>query len=168
MANDLIDHYAMGAEVLNYAAQGLSLEQERSRPGPGTWSLAELVAHVLDADLVISDRIKRVIAEDRPTLLAFDENAWIERLDSNAMPMVETAALFAANRRWMVRLLRNRPEPDFGRIGVHSSAGPLTLAELVAKATGHLDHHLRFLYAKRASLGVSLYPRYASNDAAKD
>lgn len=168
MANDLIDHYALGVEVLDYATQGLSLEQARARPGPGAWSLAELVAHVLDADLVISDRIKRVIAEDRPTLLAFDESAWIDRLDSNAMLVAEAASLFGANRRWMTRLLRDRPESDFGRVGVHSSAGPQTLADLVAKATGHLDHHLRFLYAKRANLGVSLYPRYAHNDAAKD
>jgi hypothetical protein len=24
----------------------------------------------------------------------------------------------------------------------------------------HLDHHLRFLYAKRANLGVAIQPRY--------
>lgn len=168
MANDLIDHYAQGVELLNYATQGLSPDQEQARPGPGAWSLAELVAHVLDADLVISDRIKRVIAEDRPTLLAFDENAWIDRLNSNAMPVAEAASLFASHRRWMTRVLRGRPESDFGRVGVHSSAGPQTLAELVSKATGHLDHHLRFLYAKRANLGVSLYPRYVLNDAARD
>jgi hypothetical protein len=31
----------------------------------------------------------------------------------------------------------------------------------VVTYVNHLDHHLKFLYGKRANLGVSIYPRYA-------
>ena len=38
-----------------------------------------------------------------------------------------------------------------------------TWADLTgAGYVGHLDYHLKFLYAKRANLGVSLYPRYST------
>ena len=40
----------------------------------------------------------------------------------------------------------------------------MTLAELLATATNHLDHHLLYLYAKRANLGVALPPRYARDE----
>ena len=54
-------------------------------------------------------------------------------------------------------------EADFARAGRHSERGPQTLAEIVALATNHVDHHLRFLYAKRANLGVAIPPRYMAD-----
>jgi uncharacterized damage-inducible protein DinB len=157
----LVERYAAGGPLLTYAVSGLSHQHETARPGPGAWSLAELVAHLLDADLVYADRMKRVIAEDEPILQAFDENAWVARLDSHGMPIQEAVQLFAANRHWMARILRKLPEGDFARVSLHSEAGRQTLAHIVAYMVSHLDHHLRFLYAKRAGLGVAVAPHYA-------
>jgi len=162
-ANPLIDRYAAGGPVLVYATSGLSSEHERARPGPGAWSLAQLAAHLLDTDLVLAERMKRVIAEEDPVLQAFDENAWVERLGAEAMRVEEAVNLFTANRHWMTQVLRRCSEDDFGRAGRHSEAGRQTLAELVARVTSHLDHHLRFLYAKRANLGVAIPPRYTAH-----
>ncbi len=106
--------------------------------------------------------MKRVIAEEGPTLQAFDEGAWIARLGSHEMPVEEAINLFAANRHWMTRVLRRCGDEDFARTGLHTEAGRKTLAELVAGAVAHLDHHLRFLYAKRANLGVAVPPRYTA------
>jgi uncharacterized damage-inducible protein DinB len=160
MSHDVIDRYELGAEVLTYAAQGLTPEQEAAHPGPGDWSLAQLAAHLLDTDLVYADRMKRLIAEEGPTLVAFDENAWAQHLDYASSPVAESVALFAANRRRMARILRKCTDADFARSGRHTEAGPQTLAEVLAYITNHLDHHLKFLYAKRANLGIALYPRY--------
>lgn len=161
-ASSVIDRYVDGGALLRYAAAGLDPEQESARIGPGEWSPSEVVAHLLDSDLVIADRMKRVIAEPDPVLQAFDENAWIERLDSRSMPIEEAVALFEANRRWIGRLLRKCTEADFARSGQHTEAGRKTLAALVAGAVSHLDHHLRFLYAKRAALGNAVPPRYTA------
>jgi DinB superfamily len=162
MAPDTIDRYAAGPELLRYAAQGLTPEQQQARPGPGVWSIAELVTHMVDSDVVGIDRMKRVIAEDNPTLQAYDQDKWIARLDAQHMPVDEAVALFAANRAWMTRILRKCSEADFARSGNHTEDGPKTLAKLVVGYVGHLDYHLKYLYAKRANLGVSLYPRYST------
>jgi len=157
----LIDRYAIGSSVLAYALDGLSDEQAKARPGPGTWSIAELAAHLVDADLVISDRMKRVIAEDAPLLTAFDETAWTGRLSTNEAPLAESLALFQVNRRWTERILRRCVQADFARAGRHDQAGRVTLAELLVGGVNHLDHHLRFLYGKRANLGTAVQPRYS-------
>lgn len=158
----LIERYAAGAPTLAYAVVGLSPEHEQARPGPGTWSIAELVAHVLDTDLVLTDRMKRILAENEPTLLAFDENAWVERLGYQGMRVEEAVNLLAANRHWMTQVLRCCAEGDFARAGNHTERGRQTLAEVLSTVVNHLDHHLRFLYAKRANLGVALPPRYTA------
>ena len=59
--------------------------------------------------------MKRVIAEDEPVLQAFDENRWIERLDSQSMPVKEAVNLFAARRHWMTRILPQCSDADFNR-----------------------------------------------------
>jgi len=158
---NLIDRYAAGGPLLVYAAGGLTLEQETERTGPGTWSIAELVGHLVDSDLVGCDRMKRVIAEPHPILLAYDETAWVERLKSHAMRVEEGVNLFAASRHWMTQVLRGCDEADFGRTGEHTERGRVTLAELLTGYVNHLDHHLRFLYGKRANLGAALLPKYS-------
>jgi uncharacterized damage-inducible protein DinB len=162
-ADDVIDRYESGGRLLIAAIEGLTPEQGRQRVGPGLWSIAEVVAHMLDSDLVGIERMKRVIAEENPTLPAYDQDAWIARLDSNAMPMDEAAALFAANRKWMARILRKCSEADFARVGQHTEDGEKSLAKLLAGYVNHLDYHLRFLYGKRGTLGVGIAPRYTQD-----
>lgn len=159
----ILDRYADGGLILTQAVANLSPEHARARPGPGAWSVVELAAHLVDSDLVFADRIKRIVAEDNPTLLAYPEDAWLERLGSARMSLEDAAALFAANRRWVDRILRGLDDADFRRTGTHTELGRQTLVEVVVKAVHHLDHHLKFLYAKRAKLGVAIYPRYAAN-----
>lgn len=159
----ILNRYADGGLIVMQAVANLTDEQAHARPGPGSWSLAELFAHLADSDLVFADRIKRIIAEENPTLLAFPENDWLDRLGSARMPVLDAAALIAANRAWMIRILRGLDDAAFARTGTHSVLGRLTLAEVVVRAIHHVDHHLRFAYEKRARLGTAIYPRYASN-----
>ncbi len=163
MSQLLIDRYALGGELLTYAAQGLSPEQLTARSGPGAWSILELVVHLADSDLVGADRMKRVIAEENPVLRAYDQDAWVKRLQYQEASLEDAILLFVTNRRRMSSLLRTLAPEDFARSGEHTEKGRQTLAHLVTGYTHHLDYHLRFLYAKRSTLSVSLYPRYAED-----
>ena len=48
----------------------MTQEQLIARPIPGKWSTLEVVCHLADFEIVYADRIKRVIAENEPTLSA--------------------------------------------------------------------------------------------------
>jgi len=160
----LIARYASGGAILGYAFSGLTPELERAAPGTGAgaWTFAELAAHLLDTELVFAERMKRVIAEENPSLISFEENAWAKRLSYADSPVDDAVSMIAMNRKWLTRILRTCSETDFARSGIHSEKGKMTLADLLAYVTNHLDHHLKFIYAKRANLGVALPPRYGS------
>ena len=160
--SSLNERFSLGASLLENAVADLTAEQWIAAPGPGNWSIAEVVVHLLDCDLVYADRMKRIVAEESPALLAFDQDSWADRLHYAKLPGADAAALFGSHRRWMTVLLRSWSESDFGRAGMHSEVGRQTLAEVVAKVVTHLDHHLRFIYAKRANLGISVVPKYAN------
>lgn len=161
MDRDLIEPYAAGGEKLAMAIRGLKREDLMWVPPPdagvGRWSIQQLVVHLADSDLVGTDRMKRVIAEDNPPLIAFDENKWTERLHYEEQDAEEAAKLFELNRKAMVRVLRKLPDAAFERRGTHSERGPLTLAQIVRMMTGHLDHHLKFVTDKREKMGKIMW-----------
>lgn len=149
MNRRLIDDFAAGGSRLRAAVAGLTDEQLKRRPADGSWSIQQIVIHLCDSDLVASDRMKRVIAEERPLLLGYDESKFAERLHCDEQSVEDALTLFEVNRRQMARVLRALPDEAFERWGVHNERGKVTLLELLQGYTGHLEHHLRFIEKKR-------------------
>lgn len=153
MSNELVEQYAAGADRLSQAISGLSRDDLLAHPVPGTWSIQQIVLHLMDSDLISSDRMKRVIAEENPTLIGFDETAFARGLFYEALDAGQAADVFAKNRRLTAEILRRLPDEAFERFGMHNERGRVTLADLVQTMVDHLEHHLKFLREKRRLLG---------------
>lgn len=151
-----IERYAAGAPLLAEAIVGLTAEELVAKPVPGTWSIQQIVVHLWDADLVAADRMKRVIAEETPLLVNFDENAWVDRLGYQQIDPALCAELFRLNRLQMAAILQRQADETFARYGIHTQAGKKTLLDFVVGYADHLDGHLRHLLRKRELLGKPL------------
>lgn len=161
MSKQLIDAYEKGADDLSQAIRGLTRDDLLAKPAPdanvGLWSIQEVVIHVADTELVLADRIKRIIAEDDARLLAFDETKWAANLHYADQSAEEAATIVELNRKQLVRVLRKLPEAAFQRAGTHSEAGRITLADVVKKAQDHMAHHVKFIHRKRALMGKEMW-----------
>jgi hypothetical protein len=149
----LIDAYAAGPQLLRDAVTGMSPAELRARPIPGKWSTLEVVCHLADFEIVYADRIKRVVAENEPTLFGGDPDAFAARLAYHDRCLEEELTITEAIRRQVSHVLRALKPDDFQRRGVHSERGPLTLETLVTQITGHIPHHIRFIEEKRKAMG---------------
>lgn len=148
----LIAQYASGPQLLRQSTNGMSAGDLDARPIPGKWSTREVICHVADMDQVYAERMKRVIAEKEPTLSNADPDQFAARLAYAHRDVAEEIALIEAIRAEVARILRTLGPADFQRRGIHSSDGPLTLATLLERITGHIPHHVRFIEEKRAAL----------------
>jgi hypothetical protein len=144
-----IERYADGRGALRAVVAGLSTIQLNSHPVPGTWSIQQIVCHLVDTDQVASYRMKRIIAEFRPHLDVYNEKAFAERLFYDQIDPSPLCELFRVNRLVTADLLRKLPNEAFDRVGVHQEIGELSLGKLVRLYVHHLDHHLRFAREKR-------------------
>jgi len=151
---ELIDNYLAGPRALRQAVAGLTREQLLARPVPGKWSTLEVVCHLADFEPIIADRMKRVIAEERPQLLGADENRFAAALAYHDRDLEEELALLGHTRRQLARILHTLPEEALRREGVHNERGPLTLERLLTMAGNHVAHHIRFIGEKRKALGL--------------
>jgi uncharacterized damage-inducible protein DinB len=156
MDRELIEQFVAGGPKLRQAVAGLSNADLTARPGPGQWSILELVLHLADSDAIAIDRMKRILTEENPTLLYADETAYVERLFSHQQALDDALTLFEVGRRQFGRVLRALPEAAFQRAGTHNRRGAMTLGSMVKGYIDHLDHHMKFLCEKRTRLGKPL------------
>jgi hypothetical protein len=151
---ELVDSYLAGVQTLRDAVAGMTREQLLARPVAGKWSTLEVACHLADFEPILADRMKRVIAEDRPALLAADEKRFAAALAYHQRELEEELAIVEKTRRQMARILRALPEEALARVGVHSERGPRTLEQLLDGAAGHITHHVKFIREKRQALGL--------------
>jgi DinB superfamily len=114
------------------------------RPAPDKWSIAEIVAHLADAELAMGWRLRSMLATPGVALAWWDQDEWAARLGYAAQPVGESAALFRALRSANLRLLAGVPRSWWDEcFGVHEVRGRQTVAEFVALEAAHDLNHLR-------------------------
>jgi uncharacterized damage-inducible protein DinB len=149
-----IDAYLEGINELRSMTRGLSTAQLNTRIGPGTWSIQEIVVHILDSDLIATHRMRRMVAEDMPLLVSYDENLFITHIPAADADVDEVLDLFEANRRFTARWMRSLAANAFTREGIHTQRGKVTVQFMLENYTKHIAHHMPFVDGKRAKLGV--------------
>ncbi len=149
---DLVRGYCAGPQMLRAAVAGMAAEQLDARPIPGKWSTKQVICHIADFEPVYVDRMKRVIAEDVPTLLSGDPDLFAARLAYDQRDVAVELDFIEAARKHMEPILRSLRPEDFLRKGNHSEAGPITLEKLLTNITNHIPHHVKFIEEKRAAL----------------
>ena len=151
-ANDLIHACEQQINKLRLSVRGMTAEELLSRPIPGKWSTLEVVSHIADTEIYLTDRIARALALDRPLLIGVDERPYPERLNYQSFDVNEQLDLFTALRRHVVRILRGQTSAAWQRTAIHSESGVVNVRQLVFHAIRHVQHHLKFIAEKRNAL----------------
>jgi hypothetical protein len=152
---DLLERFRRGAELVAVSMTGAAGAELDFVPSPGQWSIRQILAHLADAECVAVDRFRRVLAEDNPTLMAYDQNAWASKLDYHRRRISPTLETFRRLRGENYELLKELPEGAFDRPGTHSERGGLTLLDLLRISAEHAENHARQIRAVRQAFKQS-------------
>jgi len=154
----LIEKFAAGADVPQRAIKGLTRKELNTLPpgAPGLWTIQQIIAHLFDSHLMMGVRVKLMVAEDKPLITAYDENKWATNLFYEKVDAAQVCELFRLNQLMIADLLRLLPDKAFKREGIHTERGLITIGPMVKGYSDHLDHHMKFLRAKRRLLGKPL------------
>ncbi|MEM9081955.1 MAG: DinB family protein [Planctomycetota bacterium] len=116
----------------------------------GRWSIRALLGHLADCEIVFAHRLRRIVAEDNPTVGAFDENAFIDSglYNGAAHPIAGFLAAIVTTRNWCGQWLSTLEEDAFSRTALHTETGPITFKGTLSYTTWHLEHHAYYLRLK--------------------
>lgn len=149
----LVERYRDGYAEVVRALEGIGPAELDARPAPGTWSPREIVHHLADSEMISAIRLRRLIAEDAPVIVGYDQDEYARRLYYDR-PIEVSLNTFRAARACTVELLERLTHEQWARGGVHSESGPYGVErwlEIYAKhAHGHADQIRRARASARA------------------
>jgi DinB superfamily len=119
----LIARYKDGFHAVEQAIAGATSAELDASPAPGKWTAREIVHHLADSEMIAAIRLRRLLAEDQPTIQAYDQEAYARRLYYDRPIDASLQALRYARLTSAELLERLRPD-DWARAGVHPEHGP--------------------------------------------
>lgn len=108
----------------------------------GGWTVRQVIHHLADSHMNSYVRFKWALTEDRPTIKAYDENAWAQLPDSvDACVGLSMDMLDTLHARWVELLVALTPT-DLASTYIHPESGEKRLDWTIGAYAWHGRHHL--------------------------
>src|SRR5918994_6264217 len=119
----LVERYKEGTRVFAEAIEGITDGELDARPGPDEWTAREVVHHMADSEMTSAIRLRRLIAEDAPTIQGYDQEDYAQRLFYSERPIESSVEAVAAARQTTAEILDRLDEGQWARRGTHTESG---------------------------------------------
>jgi hypothetical protein len=140
-----ITQMADNARRIRALAEGVSDDQARWKPDPDSWSLLEVVNHLLDEEhedfRVMLDLALHRPDEPRPRI---DPGAWVTEREYNERDLAESLQGFLAAREESLAWLLGLSSPDW-EVVYEAPFGPIRAGDVFASWVAHDLLHIRQL-----------------------
>jgi DinB superfamily len=144
----LLDDFRSGYEEVAAALEGAT-DDELDRPAPdGGWTARQVAHHLADSEARAFVRLRRLIAEDEPMIVGYDEPEYARRLHYDR-PIATSLAVVAAVRAASLELLESLTPSEWQRGGTHSESGAYTVDAWLEIYARHPYDHARQIRAAR-------------------
>jgi hypothetical protein len=120
----------------------VSDQKLRTRPAPDRWSVAEILAHFADAEVVSTWRYRQMMEHDGCTLPGYAQELWAELGQYASRSPKESLEVFRVLRGTNLRMFDALTDEQWQRKGVHAERGPMTVHDLAVQIAGHDINHL--------------------------
>lgn len=124
-------------EAVERAIAGLTADQLRRPEAPAKWSIAHVLRHLADSEIVWGWRLRLILAQDRPPLTGYDQDLWADRLHYADADAADSIDAFRVLRRDNLELLERATPDDLKRAGVHAERGEESAGYLMRLYAGH-------------------------------
>ncbi len=131
------------AARLRSRCKGVGDNALRRPEAAGKWSVLEVIQHLADSELVWAFRLRLVLAQDRPELTGYDQDAWCDALRYREVPPTLSLRQFDALRAANLWLLEDLGEHQLARAGVHRERGEERVEHMIRLYAGHDLVHMR-------------------------
>jgi hypothetical protein len=127
----------------------------RTRPAQREWSALLCIAHIVDAEVVMTGRYRWTLAHEQPELIGYDQDLWADNLHGDDDDPEVLLRLFEPLRAANIILWRDASDADRARVALHRERGAESYDLMFRMLAGHDRVHLaqarRAVEAVRAS-----------------
>ena len=140
---DPLDLQRTAPKRLAALLDGRSKRELTRRPSAEGWSVAEIAAHMADAEVAVAWRLRQILSTDGVPIQAYDQDAWAATFDYAHRDPRQSLELFRVLRENNVALLRSVARKLWKNHGVHQERGNESITRVVRMVAGHDLNHLK-------------------------
>jgi hypothetical protein len=115
----------------------------RKRPAPGKWSIAEIIAHMADTEIVGGFRMRFILGAPGTPIQGFDQDVWVEALHYNKRDPRKALEQFRVLRETNLAMLKSLTPEQWKHHGIHSERGEESIETIVRMFAGHDINHIQ-------------------------
>ena len=151
---------ATTAKKLDRLTKGVSSSKLRKRPAAEKWSVAEILAHLGDTEIVIAWRLRAILGAPGTSIQAYDQDVWVTAGHYAKRDPRKCLEQFRAVREANLTLLKSLDPEQWKHHGMHAERGQETVEHIVRLVAGHDLNHVR-------QIELILAPKTSRSDGAK-
>lgn len=123
--------------------EGVKTARARRHPAPGKWSIAEIVSHLADTELVGGYRIRAILGAPGIRIIGFDQDRWVTALHYDKRNLRQAFEQYRALREANLTLLKALTPGQWKHHGMHEERGAETVETIARMFAGHDLNHFR-------------------------
>jgi DinB family protein len=123
--------------------KGKTRKQLSRRPALEKWSIGEIIAHMADAELATSWRLRQILCYNAISIQAYDQDLWARTFDYSRCDPRQSLVNFRTLREANLALLKSVPRKLWDNYGVHQERGNESINHVMRMVAGHDINHLR-------------------------
>jgi hypothetical protein len=128
---------------LDRLVKGVTTAKLRKRPAPEKWSVAEILAHLADVEIVIGWRMRSILGAPGTEVQAYDQNAWNASLHYDKRDPRKDLMQQRILREANLALLKTLTPEQWKQFGTHSERGEESIERIVRMVAGHDLNHIQ-------------------------
>lgn len=122
--------------------KGVSTAKLRKRPAPQKWSVAEILAHLADVEIVIGWRMRSILGAPGTPVQAYDQNAWVVSGHYEKRDPRKSIEIHRVLREANLALLKSLSPEQWKQYGQHAERGQESIEQIVRMVAGHDINHI--------------------------
>jgi len=123
--------------------EGVPAAKLRKRPAPGKWSVAEILEHLADSEMVRGWRMRQILGAPGTPIQAFDQDAWAISGHYEKRDPRKSVELFRVVREANIALLKSLTPEQWKHHGMHAERGEESIEHIVRLNAGHDINHTK-------------------------
>ena len=145
---ELLAKFRTGYSDVEKALAGAT-DAELDRPAADDgWTARQVVHHLADSEATAYVRLRRLVAEDQPQIVGYDEPEYARRLHYER-PIASSLAVLKAVRDASLELLESLTSDEWERSGTHSESGAYSVDRWLEIYAAHSHDHAEQIRAAR-------------------